>query len=62
VSHKWLEQGKYTIRARAKDTDNLWSSWGELEVAMPRNRATYNSLFLKLLEQFPILQKILLFL
>jgi parallel beta-helix repeat protein len=32
-----------------------------LSRTMPKNRATYNSLFLKLLEQFPILQKILLF-
>jgi hypothetical protein len=35
------------------------SDWGELTVSMPRTRATYNSLFLRFLEQFPILQKIL---
>ena len=52
-SHTWSDQGTYTIKARAKDSDNLWGPWGELEVTMPRNKATSSSLFLRLLERFP---------
>ena len=57
--HTWSDQGTYMIRARAKDTDNLWGPWGELEVTMPRNKAA-NSPFLRLIEQFPILGEVLL--
>ena len=53
LSHKWSSEGTYTIKARAKDTDNLWGPWGELEVSMPRNKATSNVLFFRFLEQFP---------
>jgi len=28
-SHTWSTKGTYTIKARAKDTDNLWDPWGE---------------------------------
>ena len=58
LSHAWSEKGIYTIKARVKNSYGV-SNWGELTVTMPRNRATYNSLFLRFLEQFPILQKIL---
>jgi len=61
VSHKWIDPGTYHIIAKAKDIDNLWGPWGELTVTMPKNKAVdFNSLFLNLLEKFPILQKILL--
>jgi hypothetical protein len=59
-SHTWSSDGTYTIRAKAKDQYGTESDWAELTVQMPRNRASYNSLFLRVLEQFPILQKILL--
>jgi len=51
--HTWSEQGNYTIRAKAKDVLGEESDWATLEVTMPRNRATYNSLFLWFLERFP---------
>ena len=57
--HSWKWSGTYTIRVKAKDEYDMESDWETLEVTMPRNKATYNSLFLKLLEHFPILQKIL---
>jgi outer membrane protein assembly factor BamB len=60
LSHAWYLQGTYTIKARAKDTDNLWGPWGELEVTMPKNKATSNMLLLRILERFPLLQKIFL--
>ena len=52
----------FVIKARAKDTDNLWGPWSELKVTMPRNRAINSPLFLRFLERLPILQKILLYL
>jgi nitroreductase len=58
-SHAWDEQGTYTIEAKAVDVFGAESPWGELKVTMPRNRAI-NGFFLRFLEQFPILQKILL--
>ena len=61
ASHKWSEEGTFTIRARAKDTDNLWGPWGELEVTIPRDKAI-NTPLLNFLHShpnlFPILQKL----
>jgi outer membrane protein assembly factor BamB len=59
VNHTWSEQGTYTIRARAKDTENLWGPWGELQVTMPRYKVMSSSLLLRLLERFPLLEVIL---
>jgi len=38
VTHEWTEKGIYNIRAKAKNTYNLESSWGTLTVTMPRNQ------------------------
>jgi PKD repeat protein len=57
--HAWDEQGTYTIEAKAKDIHGAVSEWAELTVTMPRNRATSNSLFLRFLEQFPLLERLL---
>lgn len=63
VSHTWDEQGEYTIRTRAKDTDNLWGPWGYLEVSMPMNQHSYSfPLLQRLLERFPDAFPILRFL
>jgi hypothetical protein len=62
VKHIWNKQGIYAIRTRARNISGVVSNWATLKVTMPRNRATYNSLFLWFLEHFPILQKILLLL
>jgi len=53
VSHTWDEQDTYTIRARAKDTDNLWGPWGELEVTMPVNQQYQYPMFHWFFERFP---------
>jgi hypothetical protein len=58
VKHTWSEERTYTIKATAEETSGLVSPEATLTVTMPRNRATYNSLFLRFLEQFPILQKL----
>ena len=62
MSHTWDEQDTYTIRARAKDTNNLWGPWSELEVSMPINQPIQYPLFQWLLERFsnafPILRNL----
>jgi outer membrane protein assembly factor BamB len=60
LSHAFPNLKTYYIYAKAKDVYNLESDWGILKVTMPRTRATYNSLFLRFLEQFPILKILLL--
>lgn len=35
IDHTWNADGTYTITARAKDTQDAMSEWGELEVKMP---------------------------
>jgi len=57
VSHNWSEQGKYTIKARAKDTNNLWGPWATLEVTMPRNKIAHNTLLLRFLEHLCLVRQ-----
>ncbi|MFX0126136.1 MAG: C1 family peptidase [Candidatus Hodarchaeota archaeon] len=60
IKHIWENKSNYNIRVKAKDIMGRESNWATLKLTMPRNRiATYNSLFLRLLEQFPILQILL---
>ncbi|MFX1555020.1 MAG: nitrous oxide reductase family maturation protein NosD [Promethearchaeota archaeon] len=59
LNHTWTRKSSYCITAQAKDTNGLIGPWGTLMLTMPRNRATYNSLFLRFLEQFPILHRLL---
>ncbi|KYK20008.1 hypothetical protein AYK24_04340 [Thermoplasmatales archaeon SG8-52-4] len=54
VEHSWKLKGKYTIKARVKDYNNLLSPWNTLELTMPRIKTkTYNLFLLQLLQQFP---------
>ncbi len=64
LSHSWSEKETYTIRARAKDTDNRWGPWGELEVTMPYSYELSQFPFLhwwldRFPHAFPILRYIL---
>jgi hypothetical protein len=63
LGHTWNEKKTYTIRVKAKDSNDLQSGWTELEVNIPRNRIIGNPIFLRLLEIalriFPILNNIL---
>jgi len=62
ISHSWDEQKTYTIRAKAKDSHDAESDWGTLEVTMPKNKQSTNSLFLQflqnLIQRFPLLERI----
>ncbi|KYK22871.1 hypothetical protein AYK21_03450 [Thermoplasmatales archaeon SG8-52-2] len=54
-SHKWTEQGTYTIRCKAKDPYGDESDWDELTIEIPRNRTSpYHWLF----ERFPLLERL----
>jgi len=55
MEHSWSEKGTYNITARAKDTDNRWGPWGELQVTMPKNKelSITHPLLNWLLERFP---------
>jgi hypothetical protein len=40
-SHSWSTENTYTIRAQAKDIWDYQSTWGELEVNMPRDKTFF---------------------
>jgi hypothetical protein len=62
VNHTWLKKGSYKIKARAKDSDNLWGQWNELNVSMPRIRTSDSYSIFSFLERFPTLLRLLLLL
>jgi len=60
LNHTWPERDVYTIRTRCKDTENLWGPWSEYKVSItPRNKAGSNYLFMRFLERFPMLERLL---
>ena len=59
LNYSWRKKGTYTIRAQTMDNNSLLSEWGTLNVTMPRNRDTYNSLFEWFFERFPMLKVII---
>ena len=58
-SHIFSERGNYQIRVKAKDTYNAESDWGTLAVTMPKSKVIQIP-FLNVLEQYPILYRLLL--
>ena len=60
VKHAWSDEGTYIIKATAEDENGLEGPDATLTVTMPRSRITTNTLFLRFLEQFPILKILLL--
>ena len=59
VSHRWLKQGNFEVKIKARNTIGAVSDWGILTVTIPRDKATYNLLHLRLLERFPFLKNLL---
>ena len=61
VSHTWMFQGYYTIRAKAKDVYGAESDWSTLKIILPKT-CIHNpimQLIIKFLERFPFMVKIL---
>jgi len=59
LKHTWDSSGKYTIKAQAIDIFGAESEWEEFIVTMPRDKSTDNVLFWRLVERFPLLQKLI---
>jgi len=60
-SHTWSEKGNYTIKAKAKDTFGLEGDWATFEIGIiKKDKSTNNVLLWRLVERFPLLQKLLL--
>jgi hypothetical protein len=57
--HTYGKETGYTITAKAKDINGLESAEAEFTVTIPRYKTAYNSLFLWLLERFPILVRLI---
>jgi len=55
-NNTWDEKGSYYIRARARDINDIEGPWSEFKVTMPKSRDMW---FLRWLEKFPILQRLL---
>ena len=49
--HSWDTKGTYIIKAKAKDTNDIESDWGDLEVKIPRTRLFSKLLIYKLIEK-----------
>jgi hypothetical protein len=58
ANHSWDTEGIYIISAYSEDELGLVGPTGNLTVTMPRNKPTNNMLFLRILERFPLLQKL----
>ena len=58
-SHIWESRGLYTIQAKVKNVNGFVSGYGELEVNIPRTRASSYLWFEWLFERFPMLEKLL---
>jgi subtilisin family serine protease len=59
LDHTYTEEGKFTIRAKARDIYGAESKWSEFETSTPRNKQTFNHLILNLFERFPHLLSII---
>lgn len=63
LTHIWGKRGTYSIRAKAKDIYGAESDWGTLKIKIPRPRIyIYTQILEKLMERFPMLEKILTYL
>jgi len=65
ATHIYEEKGRYTLRAKAEDSNEAESDWGTLEVEMPKNKPfdfNFNMLswfFERFPKAFPILRQLL---
>ena len=59
IVHTWTVKDTYKIKAKVKDTCGVESDWTEFTVSLPRDKELKNTIFLRFLEQFPILKLII---
>jgi hypothetical protein len=59
VKHAWSEDGTYNITTKAQDIHGLNSSEGTLTVKIPRIKTTVYPLLYRVLERFPLLERLL---
>ena len=58
--HSWPETGRYKIKVKARDVYRDESDWSDpFIVTMPRTKALYNTFFIRFLERFPLLERLL---
>ena len=60
IAHTYTREDTFTIEVKAKDPSGAESDWTEFTVKMPRDKATNNVLFWRLLERFPLLERFLI--
>jgi hypothetical protein len=60
MNYTWSDMGTYEVKVKVQDEHGLESDWSDpLFVTMPRNRAVQQMLFYRLLEHFPLLERLL---
>ena len=59
LNYSWRRRGTYSIRAQAIDVYGAESEWATLEVTMPKNQQSQNMWYLRWLDKFPLLQRLL---
>ncbi len=62
LSYNWSEKGTYLITCGARDIYDAESNTTTFEVTIPRDKSTNNILLLRILERFPLLERLLLML
>jgi hypothetical protein len=59
LTHIWTKKDKFTISAKAKDSNGLWSKIEVSEINLPHNRVISNPLLQLFLKCFPVLERLL---
>lgn len=60
ISYKWNEQGTFNIQVSAQDEHGAWSDWSDpLSVSIPKNKSNISTIFLNLLQQYPLIYQLL---
>jgi hypothetical protein len=55
----WEEQGTYTIQAQAKDIFDIEGAWGTLDVSIPKNKVSVNSISFRFFKVFILFERFL---
>ena len=59
LNHTWDEKDTYIIRVKARDVYGAVSQWTTLDVTMPISKTLLHTLFINLLNRFPLLLRFL---